>query len=395
MEGLKIYSGNDKSCTVKRILQLNPASLSFMVLAMMVAWLDACLPSLNSYFYRMNLKKPTTRLTVKEVLFQVVLNVVVFIFFAFDRRIPGIEPHQFFFFLTYAMAGLIINYYLLQRYLYKNRYWEFAIYTLVVVALVIFIEEAILEKIFYPETRGRHFLGIFYNLLSTMPTITILVGFKFAWDAFTRQREVQELKNFVKESELQFLKSQINPHFLFNNMNNLYSYAVEQSPRTPELILEFSSVLRYMLYECKARFVPLKKEIEHLENFINLSKLQIEGRGIVNVRVGAIPSNYRIAPLILTVFVENAFKHSGSSQTDNISIDVTVNVDEKGTLSFICNNSYLTQSNTESLDKGIGLENVKKRLELIYPDSHQLDIKTGDGLYKVALSIDLSKTQEK
>lgn len=336
----------------------------------------------------------TAQLPMKELLFQVVLNSIVFVFFAFDRRIPGIEAHQFFFYLNYAIAGLIINYFLLPRYLYKNRYWEFAIYTLVLIAIVIFVEEAFLEQLYYPDTRGKKFLGVFYNLLSTMPTITILVGFKFAWDALTKQREVLELRNSVKESELQFLKSQINPHFLFNHMNNLYSYAVEQSPKTPDLILELSSVLRYMLYECKARFVPLKKEIEHLEHFINLSKLQIEGRGEVNVEIGSIPLNYSIAPLILTVFVENAFKHSSSSQTDDISIDVKAHVDEKGRLNFRCKNSYLTQSNIESLDSGIGLENVRKRLELIYPNSHNLEIKANENLYSVNLVVDLSNTQD-
>src|SRR5690606_4936426 len=158
----------------------------------------------------------------------------------------------------------------------------------------------------------------------------------------------------------QYLKSQINPHFLFNNMNNLYAYAVEQSPQTPEIILELSSVLRYMLYECTASYVPLKKEIEHLENYINLSKLQIEGRGHVNVDIGTIPSVYCIAPLIISVFVENAFKHSASSQTSNISIEVKVDIDAHGILQFNCNNTYLAQSNTQNLDAGIGLKNVKK-----------------------------------
>lgn len=342
----------------------------------------------------MNFKMYTSRLTQKELLFQLVLNSVVFVFFAFDRRLPGIEAHQIFFYLNYAVAGLVINYVLLPKYLYKNRYGPFVVFTLVVVALVILVEEAFLEQIFYPETRGKKFLGVFYNLLSTLPTITILVGFKFAWDALTQQHEVLKLRNLVKESELQFLKSQINPHFLFNNMNNLYSYAVEQSPKTPELILELSSVLRYMLYECKAQFVPLKKEIEHLENYINLSKLQIEGRGKVTVATGSFPTNYRIAPLILTVFVENAFKHSASSQTGNIEIEVRVKVDENGRLKFMCNNTYVQQSNTESLDKGIGLENVKKRLELIYPNSHTLTLHSENNRYKVEVTIDLNKTQE-
>ncbi|MBA6151431.1 sensor histidine kinase [Gelidibacter maritimus] len=335
----------------------------------------------------------TSHINLKELVFQIILNVLVFLFFGFDRRLPGVEFHQIYFFLNYAIAALIINYALLPRFLYRNRYLEFAIYTLVTIALVIFVEEAFLEQIFYPDTRGRKFLGVFYNLLSTMPTITILVGFKFAWDALKKQQEVIELRNSVKESELQFLKSQINPHFLFNNMNNLYAHAVEQSPKTPEIILELSSVLRYMLYECQAPFVPLKKEMEHIENYILLSKLQVEGRGEVTFEIGNIPSNYRIAPLILSVFIENAFKHSVSSQSKDISIVIDIKVSDNGILHFICNNSYLKQSNTQSLDNGIGLENVRKRLELIYPNCHTLKIDTNNNLYNVDLTIDLSKTK--
>ncbi|MCA0153215.1 sensor histidine kinase [Winogradskyella vincentii] len=335
----------------------------------------------------------TPPFNLKELFFQIALNIIVFIFFAFDRRLPGIEAHQILFYLNFAIAALIINYVLLPKFLYKNRYWHFALYSLIVIAIVIVTEEAVLEQIYYPETRGRRFLGIFYNLLSSLPTITILVGFKFAWDALIKQREVHELKNYAKESELQYLKSQINPHFLFNNINNLYAYAVEQSPKTPDLILELSSVLRYMLYDCKARFVPLNKEIEHLKNYINLSTLQIEGRGKVNITIGNIPENYNIAPLVLTVFIENAFKHSASSQTERISINSDINVSDNGILNFTCINSYQSETNVNKLDQGIGLENVKKRLDLMYPKSHKLKISDDNEYFKVQLTLDLNKTK--
>ncbi|WP_411896160.1 sensor histidine kinase [Winogradskyella sp. A2] len=335
----------------------------------------------------------TSPLNLKELFFQIALNIIVFIFFAFDRRLPGIEAHQILFYLNFAIAALIINYILLPKFLYKNRYWHFALYSLLLIAIVILTEEAVLEQIYYPETRGRRFLGIFYNLMSTLPTITILVGFKFAWDALIKQREVHELKNYAKESELQYLKSQINPHFLFNNINNLYAYAVEQSPKTPDLILELSSVLRYMLYDCRARFVALNKEIEHLKNYINLSTLQIEGRGKVNNTIGNIPENYNIAPLVLSVFIENAFKHSASSQTENISINIDINVSDNGILNFRCTNSYQSETNVNKLDQGIGLQNVKKRLDLMYPKSHELKISDDNENFKVQLALDLNKTK--
>ncbi|MDG2279342.1 MAG: histidine kinase [Flavicella sp.] len=334
-------------------------------------------------------------LNLKEVFFQLILHVTVFVFFSFDRKIEGIDYLQLYFFLNYVVAALFINYFLLPRFFYKNKYLEFAISVTVLLGLVIFLEEVVLEQIFYPDTRGKKFSKMFYNLLSTAPTITILVGFKFAWDALIKQREVSQLKEYVKESELQFLKSQINPHFLFNNMNNLYSYAVEGSPKTPELILEFSAVLRYMLYDCRAEFVPLIKEMDQLENYVNLSKLQIEGRGNAILTITGVKPGFQIAPLILNVFIENAFKHSVSSMTNDIEIEINVAVDASGVLSFCCKNSFLETSNTESLDKGIGLDNVRKRLELMYPNTYNLEIMVENFKYEVYLKMELNKVIEK
>lgn len=327
-----------------------------------------------------------------EYIFLGILIVVVFIFYSFDRRNPGIKPHQIIFFLNFVIGALIISYVLLPHYLYKKKYVSFILYFSLIIAAVIFVEEGILEQIYFPDTRGKRFLGIFFNLLGTLPTITIITGFKVAWDLLEKQNEVESLKSTIKESELQFLKSQINPHFLFNNLNNIYSHAIENSPQTPEMILELSAFLRYMLYECKARYVPLVREIEQLENFINLSKMQIEERGIVTFKTEGIQSDYRIAPLILMVFVENAFKHSSSSQVEHININVHVELDEKGVLHFSCINNYLSLSNTEEISEGIGLENVRKRLELLYPSAHDIKVNTTNQQYEVKLRLELKKT---
>lgn len=341
----------------------------------------------------MMVKRASYRLSIYEVIFQVLLHAMVFVFYAFDHRCSHgaaqVELSEVVIFMNYVVAAAVINYFLLPKYLYKQKYWHFGVYVLVIVASVIFIEEAVLEKIFYPTTKGTNFPGIFFNLTDAMPTITILAGFKFAWDALTKQREVELLQMAVKESELQFLKSQINPHFLFNNLNNLYAHALEQSPQTPDIILELSGVLRYMLYECMDEYVPLPNEIAQLENFVNLSKLQFEGRGEVSFTSGNIRAHDKIAPLILSVFVENAFKHSGSSQSDNIQIAIHIEQNEEGFLFFTCENTFSIESNTSDLSKGIGLENVKKRLKLIYPNAHTLHIGVIENRYKVELKIDL------
>lgn len=313
------------------------------------------------------------------------------------RKIKGdvifvIEEATIVTYLTYVFGASIINYFLLPKFFYTKKYVTFFISVGVVIATIIILEETVLESIYYPTTRATRYPGILFNLLKITPTLVAVVGFKFAWDATIRQRELEQLKHTIRESELQFLKSQINPHFLFNNLNNLYSYALENSPKTPKLILELSGVLRYMLYDCKAAFVPLNVEIQQLENFIHLNELQIEERGSVKFDKEEISTTNKIAPLILTVFVENAFKHSSSSQENNIEVLIKTELKADGNFVFTCENTFGEYTNTDDLSKGIGLKNVSKRLELMYPNAHQLDINADNNRYTVNLTINLNNS---
>ena len=129
-----------------------------------------------------------------------------------------------------------------------------------------------------------------------------------------------------------------------------------------------------MLYDCREDEVLLSQELKHLQDFVALHELQIEERGTVNFESDIMTGSYHIAPLILIVFVENAFKHSTASQSEDISINIQISLSEDGVLLFECENSYLPQANTQQLSKGIGLENVQKRLELLYPHAHELHL---------------------
>ncbi|MBO6531643.1 MAG: sensor histidine kinase [Allomuricauda sp.] len=327
----------------------------------------------------------------KELLFQIVLHILVLLFFSFNRNTGAIMVHRAIFLTFYSLATVSVTYYLMPHFLYRKKYWQFFVGAAIVVAVVILIEELVLEPIIFPDSeRGRTFPGIYISLLGVLPVMCILSGFKFGWDALKKQAQIDELESTIQESELQFLRSQINPHFLFNNLNNLYSYALQESPKTPEIILEMSGVLRYMLYESKEKLVPLKKELEQLGNFIRLYKLQIEDRGEVHFDVDDIKGDYRIAPLILIVFIENAFKHSQSGQSSDIKIDISVKL-KNSYLEFHCRNNYEPGFSLDSVAKGIGLKNVKKRLELLYPKKHILQIEEADNSYHVYLKLELEK----
>lgn len=327
----------------------------------------------------------------RELAFQLVLLVLVFLFYSFDGENPGFQWHQVAFFSTYIIAAGLIGYWLMPRFLYHKKYWYFLGYVVLIITGLIVLEELVLEQIFFPgSNRAKRFPGVFYSLLDVLPIITILSGFKFGWDALQKQQQIEVLKGTVQESELQFLRSQINPHFLFNNLNNLYSHALEGSHKTPEIILELSGLLRYMLYECKEKFVPLEKEVEQLNNFIKLNKLQIENRGAVLFDTLGVKKGYKIAPLILIVFIENAFKHSQAGQTENIEIEIKMQMKEN-ILLFNCANNYRSTQGLGSVATGIGLKNVKKRLQLIYPDKHNLQILEDQNRYQVSLSMELEK----
>ncbi|UTW61737.1 histidine kinase [bacterium SCSIO 12741] len=325
----------------------------------------------------------------KYWVYHLLFYALLFGVFALDGRHEVIEFSDLPFFLFYTLVAAVINYVLIPRFFYTKKlglFWGL----LAILMLILYVaEEMVLEPLFVGGKRAAHISNVFFTLFSILPILFMMVGFKLALDALQKQQELEELKGLVKESELRYLKSQINPHFLFNHLNNLYSYAIEQSPKTPGIILELSSVLRYMLYDCKEDYVPLSKEMDHLKNFTALSELQIEQRGKVNYSAHLNTGPFKIAPLLLSVFVENAFKHSVASQAEDIEIDIQVEVDEGGQLRFSCSNSYQQTSNTDSLSQGIGLHNVKKRLHLLYPDRHTLDIDSSQEQFRVHLTLQL------
>ncbi|UTW66451.1 histidine kinase [bacterium SCSIO 12643] len=324
----------------------------------------------------------------KEILYWSVLIILLFLFVGYDKKHPQIRWSDLAFILNYFGASLIVNYVLIPRFLYQKKYTQFWIYALLILINVAVVEEFVLEQIFYPDTRAQYF-NAFLTFVDVTPPMMLFVGFKFALDAFDKQSRIEKLHRIATENELQFLTAQINPHFLFNNLNNIYAHALENSPETPQIVLQLSTILRYMLYDCRQDFVFLKDESSHLEEFINLYRIQHKDARI-DFKSENVLSHQKIAPLILIVFVENAFKHSFSSQTDSIQININLRT-ENGTLFFDCENTYDEVSNTDNLSKGIGLKNVRSRLNLVYPDRHQLQIDQDENRYHVSLQIQITE----
>ena len=200
--------------------------------------------------------------------------------------------------------------------------------------------------------------------------------------------ESQKLKSAMliekQSGELALLRSQVNPHFLFNTLNNIYSLVYKKSEDAPEAVMKLSSIMRYMLYDATTDKVLLEKEIEYLKSFIELERLRIRHRDFVDLTITGAVEERTIAPMLLIPFVENAFKHGSKSMgVPGIKIKLAIEPDR---ITFEVSN-FIPQSNHMLKDnsRGIGLINVKRRLNLLYPGKHRLEITQDDKMYRVTL----------
>ena len=217
-------------------------------------------------------------------------------------------------------------------------------------------------------------------------TLVPLVFFSFIWMLFRyleKQLEVDLIKKEHAEMELQFLKSQINPHVLFNNLNTVYSYALEKPREAPELILKLSDNLKHVLYESNSLKVPLEKELAYIDNYMAFQRIRTENLKKVIFKKEIDNTDHEIAPLLLITLIENAFKHSST----NSKVEVLIKV--KGSiLSCTCINE-INLSDTNNTGPKIGLQNLKKRLSLLYRNKFELKF-TENTYFTVLLNLDLS-----
>jgi LytS/YehU family sensor histidine kinase len=232
-------------------------------------------------------------------------------------------------------------------------------------------------------------------ILNTAPEKASLLLFFSAVFAFKehhrKQKELERLEQARLGAELGFLRAQVNPHYLFNTLNTIYSCALDQPAKVPELLLKLSHSLRYVLYESEQDRVPLEKEIQHLADYIALQELRLEGRVQVQFTVEGFISGQTIAPLLLIAFVENAFKYCAEFLTREGRINIALAVDG-AQLRFRCVNDCLAAAEQAAnqpapAEGGIGLQNVRKRLALAYGKRQQLHISQPAGQFQVDLLI--------
>ncbi len=296
---------------------------------------------------------------------------------------------------VYVLYTYFNVYVLIYRFLWRKKNFLFIVLFPATILFFSFFKLAVTKFVFYqffipnflhPEVWLSLEL-IFINVVWLLAPLVVFVAIKFYKDWVNSLSEKSEIEKRKLESELQLLKAQLNPHFLFNTLNNLYVLALQKNEKTPEIIAKISDLFHYILYECNATKVPLDKEIKLIENYIELEQIRYEDRLNLKLKKNIKDEGYLIPPMLLFTFVENCFKH-GSSDDPGVSW-IRLKIDQEANcLDFEADNSIPENGKKKkSKRNGVGLANISKRLELMYPGSYELNVKEEKTRFQVQLHI--------
>ena len=294
--------------------------------------------------------------------------------------------------LTSILLAFYLNYFVLvDRYFLGNRKIVFySLNILLIVVLYLLIGYVLDFNIFHPSHNGQPIREIRSGAMTTVQVILpiilgigMCVGLKVSTRLHRQQLLLQEVKQTQLNAEIKYLKYQVQPHFLFNTLNNIYALVDEAPNVAKQSIHTMSKMMRYVLHEASNHKVPIVKEIEFLERYIDLMQLRVPTNLTLEKNFPIVNQPIKIAPLILITFIENAFKHGiDAIKKSYIKIDLEI---EKNHIKYTVVNSYFPEKGTIT-DSGIGLENLKKRLEILYPNQFNLAIKEENNAY-IALLI--------
>jgi len=286
--------------------------------------------------------------------------------------------------VTYWIIG-----YLIPQYLFKGRYGLFLIYLLFTIIVSLDLELITVMFFFVNE----NFQVLIYNtrdiysmLAGTYFIVFLSAGIKLTEYWFNEQQRKQTAIKEKVETELKLLKSQIHPHFLFNTLNNIYALALQKSDQAPDAIIKLSELLDYLIYHGENEQVPLLKEIELINHYIELEKLRYGDRLQASFKKTGDPDKVTIAPVMLLPFVENAFKHGISQSRNNVWLKIHLEISDRS-INFHIENSKPGITAKVSTPGGIGLENLKRRLAILYENRYTLEILDKEDLYSVKLNL--------
>lgn len=334
---------------------------------------------------------------------QILLHVSIWaVFICFNLMQPRVESDVIAKRIVFALFGnmllFYINYsYLVTKFLLKKKTFLYVGCVLVLIILSAVISNELMPKIRPNPNFKPSFLNnkpdSFFRIKLIGPLIfnVLLVVTGTALRVYAEwnknERNKKEIEVQKTSTELHVLKHQISPHFLFNSLNSIYSLTTKKSNDAPEAVITLSELMRYMLYETNSEFVPLVKELEYIQNYLKLQRLRIANNKDVTLNIHGTVTNQKIRPLLFISFIENAFKYGTDFKGHTeVKIEIKVNGDD---LQFKCFN-VIGVRKTNKNSSGIGLQNTKERLELLYPKKHLLGVEEKDNRFIVSLKLNLS-----
>lgn len=296
------------------------------------------------------------------------------------------------------MSVFYLNYWvLIDRLFLKKQIWKYACWNLLLVVLIGAADHLWLEYM-RPDRLEKGAPPLYIALVFLLRDVFMLVltvglslGIKLTYNWYRIEAEHRELENSRTESELKNLKSQLNPHFLFNTLNNIYSLIAFSPDKAQQAVHDLSKLLRYVLYDSNGHDVPVEKELTFIENYIELMRIRLSDSVTTDVRISdRIEPGGSIAPLLFITLVENAFKH-GVSNTDPSFVRIDIRQSPDRYLVCEVQNSYFPKNERDKSGSGIGLENLKKRLDLLYRNDYLLKIDVQKQVYTVRLVIPINR----
>lgn len=294
----------------------------------------------------------------------------------------------------FAVFAYFNMFYLIPRLLEKKRFVEYA---LIIVGLIISFSllraqiknpGQILPTIDNPQLMAYRSRAVI--MLTFTITFIISTSYKLAEGWFQNLTYRAQLKNQQLEAELKFLRMQINPHFLFNTLNNIYTLCLFKEDTAPAMVMKLSHLMRYMLYECHEDEVLLSQEVNFLQDYVELQQLKTEKPQQIYFKIEGALQAYKIIPLLLLPLLENSFKHGNVDSHPEGWVNMQLNISERGKMHFCIANSVSDQPKQKPEASGIGIENTRRRLALVYPNRHTFEVEAAQEKFTVNLSIDLS-----
>lgn len=299
--------------------------------------------------------------------------------------------------LLFTVGFYFSYHFLIKRLLYKGKTGKFVLlYLLVTTCLSIISMVTVYQvyvftnKKFYVENYWKE--PVFYtsNFVLILLVVSTLLSVRFLKDKMQMQLQLENLEKEKISTELNFLKAQINPHFLFNSLNNILFQIDKTNQSARETLLKFSEMLRYQLYECNSDRIEIEKEIHYIKNYMEIQMLRKTEKYNCNCTVSSSVKNFSIAPLVLIPFIENAFKHISNHSAKENSILMRMEYQKDVFMFSIINDRDHIAATSVNENKGIGLSNVKRRLHLLYPGKHLLEINDAEDKFGVVLKMQVN-----